>query len=186
MINDKLDQLVVDVSAWAPLTNIRCTKREDKKLSGVYQLTMDPQTDLLFEECGYVGKSSHIHDRLYTLRLAAQGKKGNHSCGKWIKSMGHNLDDIHYRILYTANEKDADSLEKLIQAENFRMYKYTFKWQEAGENKRGKEFQMKDMIANLDLETIIREVIPVLKKNVGILTLKDLLDEKASIVFKNE
>jgi hypothetical protein len=100
--------------------------------------------------------------------------------------MGYNLDDIHYRILYTANEKDADSLEKQIQEENLRMYGYTFKWQEAGENKRGKEFQMKDMIANLDLETIIREVIPVLKKNVGILTLKDLLDEKASIVFKNE
>ena len=183
MINGKL---VVTTSVWTPLANIRCTKRGDKKLVGAYQLTMDPQTDLSFKECGYVGKSSHINDRLYTLRLAAEGKKGNHSCGKWINSMGYDLGDIHYRILYTANIKDAASLERQIHDENLKMYGHTFKWQEAGDNKIGKEFQLKDMIANLDLETIIREVIPVLKKNVGMLTLKDLLDGKASIVFKNE
>ena len=172
--------LITEKTQWLPISSVksRGAYHPGVKMSGVYQLSTEQVDELVHPEIGYVGMSKNVEDRIYGVKLGFYGKKSNHTAGKWLKSNGFDPDTTYYRILFC---EDALKLERFFQETNKKEYGYTYKWQGAGGNQAGRDFQLQEMINELSITSIVEDVIPMVERKIGRELLIALLNKEVTI-----
>lgn len=153
--------LIQEQTEWIPLSSVKSkgTFYPNIRKSGVYQISDEKVKELVHPNIGYVGMSKNIEDRIYSVKLGFYGKKSNHTVGKWLKSNGFDPDTTYYRILFS---EEPLKLERALHETNKKEYGQTYKWQGAGGNQAGRDFQLQEMIKELPVETLVEDVMPAL------------------------
>jgi hypothetical protein len=161
-----LKNMIQETTAWLPISSVKSkgTYYPDVRKMGVYQLSTEKIDDIIHSDIGYVGMSKNVEDRIYGVKLGFYGKKSNHTAGKWLKSNGFDPDTTYYRILFT---NEPVKLEKILQDHNQKEFGYTYKWQGAGGNQAGRDFQLQEMINDLSITSIIEDVLPMIERKIG-------------------
>lgn len=172
--------LITEKTPWLPISSVksRGAYHPGVKMSGVYQISTQKVDDLVHPEIGYVGMSKNVEDRIYGVKLGFYGKKSNHTAGKWLKSNGFDPDTTFYRILFC---DEALKLERFFQETNRKEFGYTYKWQGAGGNQAGRDFQLQEMINELSITSIVEDVIPMVERKIGRELLIALLNKEIVI-----
>ena len=175
-----ITSLITEKTPWLPISTVksRGAYHPGVKMSGVYQLSTVQFEELVHEEIGYVGMSKNVEDRVYGVKLGFYGKKSNHTAGKWLKSNGFDPESTYYRILFC---EDALKLERHLQEINKKEFGYTYKWQGAGGNQAGRDFQLQEMINELSITSIVEDVIPMVERKIGRELLIALLNKEVTI-----
>jgi hypothetical protein len=175
-----MTELITETTPWLPISTVksRGAYHPGVKMSGVYQISTEQVTELVHSEIGYVGMSKNVEDRVYGVKLGFYGKKSNHTAGKWLKSNGFDPDTTYYRILFC---EEALKLERMLQETNKKEFGYTYKWQGAGGNQAGRDFQLQEMINELSITSIVEDVIPMVERKIGRELLIALLNKEVSI-----
>lgn len=180
-------KIVPDIQAtqWLPLSSVKSkgTYFPNSRKTGVYQIASEQISDLVHPEIGYIGMSKNVEDRVYGVKLGLMGKKSNHSCGKWLKSNGFTPDSTYYRIIFC---DDIIKQERALHDAMKSAYGYTYKWQAAGENKTGRDFQLQEMINELSITSIVEDVIPMVERKIGRELLIALLNKEVTIKTIND
>lgn len=178
---NELATLIQEQTPWQPISSVnsRGAYHPGVKMSGVYQISTLQVDDYVHEEIGYVGMSKNVEDRIYGVKLGFYGKKSsNHTAGKWLKSNGFDPDTTYYRILFC---EEALKVERILQEANKKEFGYTYKWQGAGGNQAGRDFQLQEMINELSITSIVEDVIPMVERKIGRELLIALLNKEITI-----
>jgi hypothetical protein len=183
--NSVLD-IVEDPSAWTewlPLSAIKSggTFHPDEKVSGIYQISDIKTTDIVDADIGYIGKASNVEGRVWNVNSGVRNvQSSNHSCGKWLHKQGHTVDTVFCRMLFIAKE-DITKAEAYLQDKMQKQFGYRFKWMEAGENKLGRDFQLREQINELSITSIVEDVLPMIERKIGRELLIALINKEISI-----
>lgn len=176
MAKSSILDLVEDPSAWTewlPLSTLKSagTYYPEQRVPGVYQICDSKPSEIVCEQIGYVGKSNNVEGRVWNVGAGVRGvSSSNHSCGKWLYSNDYQADTVYYRILFCSKE-DITKAETVIHEKMNKLYGYRFKWLAAGENKLGRDFQLREQINELSITSIVEDVIPMIERKIG----RDLL-----------
>ena len=164
--------IVEDPSAWTewlPLSSLKSagTYYPEEKVAGIYQISDSKIPDIIHADIGYVGKSANVEGRVWNVGAGVRGvSSSNHSCGKWLNSNGYSPDEVYYRILFIPKE-DTTKAESFIHERMTKLHSYRFKWLESGENKLGRDFQLREQINELSITSIVEDVLPSLERKIG-------------------
>jgi len=178
--------IVEDPSAWTewlPLSVIKSsgTFHPDQKVSGIYQISDKKVTDIIDADIGYIGKANNVEGRVWNVNSGVRGiPSSSHSCGRWLNKQGYNIDNVYCRMLFISKE-DITKAETFLQDRMQKEYGYRFKWMEAGENKLGRDFQLREQINELSITSIVEDVLPMIERKIGRDLLIALINKEISI-----
>ena len=186
MAKSNILDLVEDPSAWTewlPLSTLKSagTYHPEQRVPGVYQICDEKPSEIVCEQIGYIGKSNNVEGRVWNVGAGVRGvSSSNHSCGKWLYSNDYNADNVYYRILFCSKE-DITKAETAIHEKMQKLYGYRFKWLAAGENKLGRDFQLREQINELSITSIVEDVIPMIERKIGRDLLIALINKEVTI-----
>jgi len=178
--------MIEDPSAWTewlPLTSLKYsgTYHPNEKVSGIYQISDKKSSEVINPDIGYIGKSNNVEGRVWNVGTGIRGvQSSQHSCGKWLLKEGYKPEEIYYRILFVSKEQITKA-ENLIHDKMNKMYGYRFKWIASGENKLGRDFQLREQINDLSPIQIVEDVLPMIERKIGRELLISILNKEIVI-----
>lgn len=177
-----------DISAWTgwlPLSAIRSSGvyHPKQKVSGIYQISDRMIEEIIDADIGYIGKATNVEDRVWNVNSGVRNiPSSNHSCGKWLHKQGYTIDNVYTRILFIPKD-DITKIESHLQDKMQKQFGYRFKWLEAGENKLGRDFQLREQINELSIPSIVEDVLPMIERKIGREMLISMINKE--ILVKN-
>jgi hypothetical protein len=178
--------IVEDPSAWTewlPLSTLKSAGNyyPEEKVAGIYQIADTKIPEIVHSDIGYIGKSANVEGRVWNVGAGVRGvSSSNHSCGKWLNSNGYSAEEVFYRILFIAKD-DVSKAENYLHDKMNRLHGYRFKWLAAGENKLGRDFQLREQINELSITSIVEDVLPMIERKIGRELLIALINKEISI-----
>jgi len=159
-----IKDLIVSQTEWTsynemPTGNTKAVRdmKEDMGVDGygVYQIALKadmPMDDYIAENLGYIGMGKDVFKRVVGIRT------GKHTCGKMLKQMNINLEDVMIRFLFTEEGKEG-TLESMLHKQMNSAYKYRFKWKKASGGTAGQGTQVLDLLDKMDNPSELVDVI---------------------------
>jgi hypothetical protein len=129
--------------------------------TGIYQVALKKDVkeigdDLVHSKVGYVGYSSDVLGRTYSIRAP----NGDHGASRYIRQKGLDRNsEVCIRYVYCATSENAKDLENKIHSENEKRYGARFAWTEASDGTVGKYSQVLDNAKSLSSEELLRAIL---------------------------
>ena len=159
-----IEDMIIAQTEWTrfvdmPVGNTKAVRdmKEDLDVTGhgVYQIALNddmPLDDFVSENIGYIGMGKDVFRRVVGIRT------GKHTCGKMLKQMNINLEDVMIRFLFTEPDKEGTLEQSLHKAMNSK-FKYRFKWKKASGGTAGIGTQVMDMLEKIDNPAELIDII---------------------------